>query len=67
MATITDGKKRIPFMRGMLVHHLIQSGFDHDEAYRLADEVRGVIGQRKTVARKEILDLIADLLARDHA
>jgi len=67
MATITDGKKRIPFMRGMLVHHLIQRGFDHDEAYELADEVRGELGQRKTVARDEILTLIGDLLARDHA
>jgi 2-phosphoglycerate kinase len=67
MATITDGKKRIPFMRGMLVHHLIQRGFDHDEAYELADEVRVELRQRKTIDRKEILDLIAGVLARDHA
>ena len=66
MATITDGKKRIPFMRGMLVHHLIQRGFDHDEAYQLADEVRGELRERKNVDREEILELIGSLLARDH-
>lgn len=66
MATIADGKKRIPFMRGMLVHHLIQRGFDHEEAYELADEVRGELRERKTVERDEILDLIRTLLERDH-
>lgn len=67
MATIVDGKKRIPFMRGMLVHHLIQRGFDHDEAYGIADEVRVELRSRKDVARDEILGLIESLLARDHA
>ena len=67
MAMITDGKKQIPFMRGMLVHHLIQRGFDHDEAYELADEVRGELRERKNVKREEILELIGSLLARDHA
>ena len=66
MATIVDGKKRIPFMRGMLVHHLIQRGFDHDEAYGIADEVRTEVRQRKEVERSQILDLIAALLERDH-
>ena len=66
MATITDGKKRIPFMRGMLVHHLIQRGFDHDEAYVLADEVRSELRERKNVDREEILELIGTVLTRDH-
>ncbi|MEE2832111.1 MAG: ATP cone domain-containing protein [Candidatus Latescibacterota bacterium] len=67
MAFIIDGKKRIPFMRGMLVHHLIQRGFDHDEAYQLADEVRGELGERKSVSRDEILELLGNILVRDHA
>lgn len=54
-------------MRGMLVHHLIQRGFDHDEAYEIADEIRGELGQRKEVSRDEIMALIAGLLERDHA
>lgn len=67
MATIQDGKKRIPFMRGMLVHHLIQRGFEHDEAYEIADEVRSVLRERKSVDRDEVLDLLASLLQRDFA
>ena len=66
MATISDGKKRIPFMRGMLVHHLIQRGFDHDEAYELADEVRGALRSRKSIGRDEILQLLGDVLAARH-
>ncbi len=66
MATIVDGKKRIPFMRGMLVHHLLQRGFDHDEAYGIADEVRTEVRRRKEVERGQILDLLASLLERDH-
>jgi len=67
VATIVDGKKRIPFMRGMLVHHLIERGFDHDEAYDLADALRGLLRDRKSVTRKEILGLIHRLLAERNA
>ena len=62
MATIVDGKKRIPFMRGMLVHHLIQHGFDHDASYELADAVRSRLRQKQDVDREEILALIDELL-----
>ena len=62
MATIVDGKKRIPFMRGMLVHHLIERGLDHDEALGVADALRGLLRERKSVTRKEILGLIDQLL-----
>ena len=40
MATIIDGKTRIPFMRGMLVHHLIQRGVAHGEARDIANAQR---------------------------
>ncbi len=62
MATIVDGKKRIPFMRGMLVHHLIQRGFDHDEAYDVADSVRQVVRELGEVDKKDMLKLIAEML-----
>ena len=62
MATIVDGKKRIPFMRGMLVHHLIQFGFDSDEAYEVADAVRAALRQKKDVNKKEMLALIEEVL-----
>ena len=65
MATIIDGKKRIPFMRGMLVHHLIQRGFDHDEAYDVADSVRQVVRELGEVDKKDMLKHIAETLQAD--
>lgn len=66
MATIVDGKKRIPFMRGMLIHYLLERGFDHDEAYEVADEVRTHLRQKSRVSRKEVLGIIAGLLEERH-
>ena len=66
VATIIDGKKRIPFMRGMLVHHLIERGFDHDEAYDIADSVRQVVREMGDVSKKAMLELIAGLLREQY-
>ena len=66
MATIIDGKRRIPFMRGMLVHHLIQLGFDYDQAYELADDVRAALREKTDVDKKEITRVIRQLLATHH-
>ena len=66
MATIIDGKRRIPFMRGMLVHHLIQLGFDYDQAYLLADDVRAALREKTDVDKKEITRVIRQLLATHH-
>ena len=62
MATIVDGKKRIPFMRGMLVSHLIQRGFDHQDAYEIADAVRGALSKRKELPKKEIVGIVGEIL-----
>ena len=62
MATIVDGKKRIPFMRGMLVHYLLQRGFDHDEAVDVANEVREQLGKQDEVRKKEILRLVEEII-----
>ena len=67
MADIIDGKKRIPFMRGMLVHHLIQHGLDHEAAFEVADEVRSALRSHKQdIDREELVVLIEELLSRDH-
>ena len=67
MATIVDGKKRIPFMRGMLAHHLIQRGFDYEDAYEVADAVRGALSKKKDVSKKEIVALIGEILRAGYA
>lgn len=58
MATIDDGGKRTPFLRGMLTHYLLEQGFTFLEAYQLADKVRGAIQKRKTVNAQEIIDIV---------
>ena len=66
MATIIDGKKRIPFRRGMLMLHLIQRGFTHEEADELANSVRATIDKQKAIPKKEIVKLIEDLIAEQY-
>ncbi|MCC7263922.1 MAG: hypothetical protein IT369_15525 [Candidatus Latescibacteria bacterium] len=66
MATIIDGKKRIPFMRGMLVHYLIERGFSYEEAYEVADAIRKALPKRKGIDRKEILRLIDQAIRAEH-
>ena len=58
MATIVDGKRRIPFMRGMLTHYLIEQGFSFKEAYAVADRVRTAIQDKATVSSKTMRRLI---------
>ena len=53
-------------MRGMLVHHLIQLGFDYDQAYELADDVRAALREKTDVDKKEITRVIRQLLATHH-
>ena len=66
MATIVDGKNRIPFMRGMLIHYLIQRGFTHAEAGDIANATREALSKEKNVRKKEIVRLITGLV-RDRA
>ena len=66
MATIIDGKKRIPFMRGMLVHYLIERGFSYEEAYEVADAIRKALPKRKGIEKKELLKLIDHAIRTEH-
>lgn len=58
MATIVDGKKRIPFLRGMLAHYLIEHGFTFQEAYGVADKVRRGLQKVKDIEAQEMADLV---------
>jgi 2-phosphoglycerate kinase len=62
VATIIDGKNSIPFMRGMLVHYLIQRGFSHDEARQVANAARDALSKAKSVRKKEIVRLVDGLI-----
>ncbi len=60
MSTIVDGEKRIPFLRGMLTHYLIEHEFTFDEAYRVADRVRSDLQKEDDVPRSEFLERVQD-------
>ena len=62
MATIIDGETRIPFMRGMLVHHLIQREVSYDEARDIANTVREELGKQSEVSKKEMVRLVERIL-----
>ena len=62
MVTIVDGKKRIPYLRGMLVQYLFERGFSHDQAYELADAVRTALSKRQDVNKAEVVELIDRLI-----
>ena len=66
MATIIDGKKRIPFMRGMLMHYLIQRGFTHEEAHGVANATREALSKEKDVRKKELIGLVERLVREDY-
>lgn len=65
MATIVDGKNRIPFRRGMLISYLIQRGFAYEEAETLANQVREALGKKET-QRKEIVRLVRQLIEKEN-
>ena len=58
MPTIVDGKKRIPFMRGMLVHYLIERGFNYEIALDVADSVRQSLGKTDDVRKKDMIQIV---------
>ncbi|MDA0746364.1 MAG: hypothetical protein O2954_07580 [bacterium] len=60
MATIVDNGKRIPFMRGMLTHYLLEQGFSFREAYQVADRIRNSLQKQKTVSARKMMDLVHD-------
>ena len=61
---IRDGKKRVPFLRGMLTQYLTQRGVPFDDAYRIAVSARDAIEGRKEVLKREVIRIIKDLVKK---
>lgn len=55
---IVDSGRRIPFLRGMLTHYLLEQGFSFREAYQVADRVRSSIQKQKKVPAGKMIDLV---------
>lgn len=60
MAVIIDEDTRIPFLRGMLTHYLIENAFTFEEAYEVADQVRTAFQKKDEVTRDQALKIIRD-------
>lgn len=58
MPIIVDGKERIRFMRGMLVHYLIEHGFSHKDARGVANAVRDALGKADQVRKKDMIKIV---------
>lgn len=58
MALIVDGKRRIPFLRGMLTHYLLEQGLGFQDAYSVADKIRSDIQKRKTISAEKMVELV---------
>ena len=67
MATIVDGKKRIPFLRGMMAHYLIEHGFTFEEAYGVADRVRRGLQKVKDIDAKDMADMVCKVAQKEFA
>ena len=60
MATIIDGSKRIPFLRGMLTHYLLEHGLSFQQAYEVADNIRRETQKKKTVPADKMVELVRE-------
>ncbi len=49
---------RVPFLRGMITHDLVQRGIEFDDAYAAARALRDLLAEREEVSTAEIRDLL---------
>jgi len=56
-----DGRRR-PFMRGIMVHSLMERGVSFEEAYRAANAVRQRMRGRSVVAKEELAKALGEIL-----
>lgn len=59
---VQDGERRLPFMRGIMVHSLMARGVGFEEANRTANQVRDQVRGRGTVTKGEIFAEVQALL-----
>jgi 2-phosphoglycerate kinase len=62
---ILDGKKSIPFLRGMLAHYLIGHGLTFQEAYGVAERVRKGLQKVKDISAAEIIERVRAAMGKD--
>ena len=59
---VIDGDQKIPFLRGMLTHSLIERGLGFKEAYHAANKVRDHIRDRGSIPKRKLRHVIDSVL-----
>lgn len=59
---VVDGDRKVPFLRGMITHSLVERGLSFEDAYEVASTVRERIRQRKVIEKKDLSLLIHDVV-----
>jgi len=66
-----EDNTRVPFLRGILIHSLQDTGLSFDAAYELATEIRSSLGDTLLIStdelRMKVLDLLKDRMGQDAA
>lgn len=57
MPVVVDGKRRYDYDEGRLVRSLVRQGLRLDDAQVVAERVRGVLGRRRSVEKRELLKI----------
>jgi len=59
---VVDGDRKVPFLRGMITHSLVERGLSFEDAYEVASAVRERIKQRKVIEKRDLNLLIQDVV-----
>ncbi len=61
---VVEGDRKVPFLRGMLTHSLLERGLTFEEAYETAREVRARIRRRKTITKAELSKVVRSVVEK---
>ncbi len=59
---VVDGDQKIPFLRGMLTHSLIERGLRFKDAYHASNKVRDQIRDQRSITKKKLRQVIDSVL-----
>jgi len=59
---VTSGKMKMPFLRGFLTQSLIEAGLNFEESYGIAIHIQDKLKEQKSIARKKLKKIVAELL-----
>lgn len=61
---VVEGDRKVPFLRGMVTHSLLERGLTFEEAYETARAVRARIRRRKTITKAELSKVVRSVVEK---